>query len=1356
MRMNKHEPDPIDDQLSNRLEAIHDQLIAGGRVGSQEMLLMEDIGPACDLLAMIERVRRFESESSADRFPAAAGDTRLNQDTQVDDCLPATIGRFQLQRRVGQGGHGIVLLAFDPRLKRQVALKLPRPESLLTRELRSRFVREAAAAAALSHPNVVQVFEAGSDGPWHYIASAYCPGPTLSDWVRTQPELPSCRSAARLVSALADAVDHAHERGILHRDLKPANVLLDFPPDALSRDSVDLAEVARITDFGLAKIEGQEENHTRTGAILGTPAYMSPEQAAGGRVPLGPATDIYSLGAILYELLTGCPPFRGQSLLEILESVRNCDPPAPRRMRAEIPRDLEAICLKCLEKSPVRRYGTAAELSADLQRFCDGRTVQARPLPYLQRIARWLPRHAVLSLSGLILGLLVAFAVHGVATSARLRKGKQSLLVQADRARRAEQEQERLDQLALQRHLETRLAVAGRELAGIAMGSADRARRHLDVAHEMIQGLPENEKTQSDLRRLAIEVATRCRIVEGEIWDSPAPLSQWILSPSGDRYAILRATQRELSIEALKEKHSVQLVLSGTRAERVLAFDRRGRRLAVDNLDDSGKPRIAIWDVRKGKRIASFPSYGQANRATADFSADGDLFAIPMDKDVRIFRVSSGKLERVLPVGPSIQAVRFSPDLRNTKLAVFANLSASVYRVADGAEILTTPTMGQSVSVAWSPDSRLLAIGGVDTMSVEVWSVLEKTKFASLRDADTSVRRVGFSPDGNHLFVADGENKTVLWDLNAAVPRARLVGSAIGFVGNDRLAFHDSARDRLGFWSIEAAPALRTLLVGLSPQDHASTVGGGRLLVATSTAGRKATFFDLETGRLLAQLAAEDAMFDPSGRYLITTSRLGTFCWPVQRSANQEKTVFRIGPARPLLIAGERQSLKLLRGQRCFLVTPVRDHVQRIVELDPERLQVKEIARIGGARKVLGISPGSRFLVTRHRQSIVVHDLAATARIVWQQPAAASTTWSFPAGEASFAIKRQDQIQIWDTEHWTRPVLQRTDQRAVQELCWIPGDRLLAATVNKTMVQLFETNRLDPWAELPVPTGNSVAHLSVSRNGRYLIGLGSHGRAHVWDLEVLRRELAQLGLDLGHLRPIKPSDHRPVEVTIAVPLKRVRAANSGRELTIAPFDKSAVDAAWTRGRDYVRDEKWVRAIMSCTHAIQLNPNSHHGFFWRGRAHLAVGKYAEAAEDFGRSVTLHPDDAWACHFRAWLLVAGPEPLRDPETALVLAKRAVAMNPEEAAFVRTLILTHFRLTDYRRAGELLRQLKDQPHQTTSLGFWLLSTMVHQELGETELAAQSLATATRRIQDWPRVDALYRALHEEARELVADPTP
>ncbi|WP_254513044.1 serine/threonine-protein kinase [Anatilimnocola floriformis] len=301
--------------------------------------------------------------------------------------LPTNIGRFEIEKLLGQGAFGIVYLARDPLLDRKVALKVPRWHVLHSTGLRERFRREGRATAALDHPGIVPIHELGDGDALSYIAFAYCEGPSLAEWLRAQSVPVSPRVAARIVQQLAEAMHYSHHRGVLHRDLKPNNVLL-FPVAKIAGQSQEFPFVPRIVDFGLARLAEEELEATGTSGVVGTPLYMAPEQALGDPEQAGPAADIYSLGTILYELLSGRPPFLGTTPLEVLDLVRHTPPRPLRSQRPEIARDLETICLHCLEKQPADRYATAQDLAADLQHFLAGEEIQARRTSLPRRALR--------------------------------------------------------------------------------------------------------------------------------------------------------------------------------------------------------------------------------------------------------------------------------------------------------------------------------------------------------------------------------------------------------------------------------------------------------------------------------------------------------------------------------------------------------------------------------------------------------------------------------------------------------------------------------------------------------------------------------------------------------------------------------------------------------------------------------------------------------------------------------------------------------------------------------------------------------------------------------------------------------
>ncbi len=444
-----------------------------------------------------------------------------------------TVGDYDLLSELGRGGMGVVYRARQRGLGRLVAVKVLRSTDSSSNE-RSRFQQEAEAIAALQHPNIVQIYEVGIDCERDFLSMELIDGGSLEVW--SQGHDRSYHEIALLVKQLADAIQYAHERGIVHRDLKPANVLMTVRGEP------------KVVDFGLAKrLDDSARVHTQTGAVLGTPSYMSPEQASGsGHV--GPGSDLFSLGVIVYQLLTGRLPFDGASTVETLKMIADRDPPSPSKFRPSVPRDLETICLKCLAKNPGHRYASARALSEDLSRFLDHRPVLARRAGLLERSWRIIKRHREASLLATSLGLLLASALGYLFwQSAHLQKiqeqaDSQTLMAlqQRERATQAEQAYE----LSLQkaRELVGRTTDLGLKLAN-EPGWDETRRRAFEDAASYYEEFLKQHMDDPTIRREAAEAAMRSASIHTELgrWtEAEARLinaNQWLSELGYDRQA---------------------------------------------------------------------------------------------------------------------------------------------------------------------------------------------------------------------------------------------------------------------------------------------------------------------------------------------------------------------------------------------------------------------------------------------------------------------------------------------------------------------------------------------------------------------------------------------------------------------------------------------------------------------------------------------------------------------------------------------------------------------------------------------------------------------------------------------------
>jgi serine/threonine protein kinase len=382
--------DPLDAVIAEYV-----QQVEVGAVPDREALLARHPDLAERLRAYFADCDRLDRQAAELRLSADPNRTTDATDPVADLPRVRYFGDYELLEVIARGGMGVVYKARQVSLNRLVALKMILRGELATARDVARFRTEAEAAAVLDHPHIVPIYEVGEHDGQQYYAMRYIEGTSLARRPRADPS-----TETRLLTAVVRAVYHAHQRGILHRDLKPSNIL------------VDLAGTPFVTDFGLAKRVDANRSLTESGALVGTPRYMAPEQAAG-RKDLTVAADVYSLGVVLYERLTGRTPFTGETVLEVLRQVRETEPPRPSSITPGLDRDLETVCLKCLEKEPAKRYGSAEALAEDLERWLRGEPILARPVGQAERLWRWCrrnPRVAALS-SGLALALVAGTGI---------------------------------------------------------------------------------------------------------------------------------------------------------------------------------------------------------------------------------------------------------------------------------------------------------------------------------------------------------------------------------------------------------------------------------------------------------------------------------------------------------------------------------------------------------------------------------------------------------------------------------------------------------------------------------------------------------------------------------------------------------------------------------------------------------------------------------------------------------------------------------------------------------------------------------------------------------------------------------
>lgn len=1043
------------------------------------------------------------------------GDQSMNTEARMPQ-LPKEVGGYEILQRLGRGGMGDVFLARDQQSGRTVALKTMRWERSGDIEAR-RFENEVRVIVRLDHSHIVPIYDVQLSGEQRYFTMKWMEGGGLS------PLQPHCaeqpRLAAELVAKIADAVHHAHQRGILHRDLKPSNVLLDANGEPC------------VTDFGLARALDHDSSLTGTHDLLGTPAYMAPEQADPQPGTLTVATDVHGLGTILYWLLTGQPPFgTGQPVWEILRLVRESSPRSPRLLNSRIPHDLEVICLKALAKSPGDRYASAQMFSEDLRRFLDGQPITARRVGWFKIARHWARRHparAALVVTVLVaIGLLIAVQhVHNselgelnTQLSGALSKSKtaeanartaqadaETSSQKADAARIAAQASERRTREAL--YAADMLLADKARRSGDALQFGNLLARHLPVAVSFHDADSSDASPTADdhrgfewhyLSRFASTPIATLPPIKGRIHCTNFSHDGRLLATSGDD------GQARLFDVATRKKVAVFATPHRDVRSAILSPD--GQSLATCGDDGT----VCLWDIEsRTPRWQAKAFSGRAWRLA--FAADGKLLlSIGNEPTVKLWNVAdgssagelTGNLESFESLAVSLHGRIAATGQRHGWVILWDIESRrEIHRFQSGTAIIH--------AVTFARDQPILAAGGTDH-STWLWDISHPAEPRRLfRDEHLDeIRSLAFSPDDRQLAIADRSGAVRIWTFSLGqasrltelfatsppepqaprfttnnIPAHRGRTESVAFSPNGQQLASGGLDGLVKLWNPAPPNPVRVVFEDPVGQLSEFALSPDGQSFVTAERGHVA-LRDSQTGKELRLLSEDQehwrsVTWSADGHFVAASSSEGTLCWwnmqtpdaaPQRLAVSSGFKRVRFAPREPLLAVTQHDP-KLLRFFRGHLEQP------------PQQIALTNCATID-------FSPDGRTFVTNESEDILLGDVATMTRrhtLLGHLRSIDAVAFQ-PHGHLVATAGSDRQILIWNVESGTRRHTLTGHRGAVQALAFSPDGRSLVSGDSTGAVKVWHVSTGQELCELDLPRG-ACHQLHFAPDGQTLYAL---------------------------------------------------------------------------------------------------------------------------------------------------------------------------------------------------------------------------------------------------------------------------
>jgi WD40 repeat protein/tetratricopeptide (TPR) repeat protein len=1071
----------------------------------------------------------FQLEPGTTVGPGPGGRTRL--------------GRFELLHPVGAGTFGTVYRARDPGLDRVVAIKVPRAGNLVGADL-DRFLREARSVAQLRHPSIVPVHEVGQEGGLPYLVSDFVEGVTLADVLTARRPPPG--ESAGLVAAVAEALQYAHERGVVHRDVKPSNILLgeDGTP--------------HVMDFGLAKRDAGEITMTLEGQVLGTPAYMSPEQARGEGHRVDGRSDVYSLGVILYQMLTGELPFRGNTRM-LLHQVLHDEPRPPRSLNDRVPRDLETVCLKALAKEPARRYASAGALAADLRRFLKGEAILARPVGRAEKLARWCRRNPVVAGLGGALAVALLGGLAGVTWQWRLAaanyaeaRDQRAQAVEQQRLAEERGEENRRQLVRLQVANGARLLDDG-DLTGALLWFAEALRLDQgdpprEAVHRIRLGAilaqcprlaqvwaPGGEvvvpRFSADGRHVTAVGGPRAAggVAPVHVWDAETgrPISPALKEgPAAWPPAVDFCGGRVVTVGAggaarvwdLGTGEPVTPPVRHAGPVTAVAFSPDGRRVVSAARDGTAR----VWDAATGKAVAPELRPGAPVRS-AVFTDDGRRVVTAAGTTVRLWDAATGApLSRALrdvegDSGFPTLSRAFSPDGRRA-LTYARDGAAVVVDTATGRPALPPLQLPSSAAVQgrvsageFSPDGTRIVTVSPDARAAQLWDAATGRAAGPPLRHPSYVHDADFSPDGRYVVTASVDQTARLWDAATGPPLRHpdIVYLAAFSPDGDRILTHGND-GRVRVWDVFPGRSPARVLPSQGQTVGAAFSPNGRRVVTASADGT-ARVWEAATGRPVTSALRHDgpvtaAAFSPDGRRVLTVTPTAARSWDA-RTGEPLGTALDLG-------SGVRRGVFSPDG-RWLLV--LRDSEARVWDVARGEPVSAPVRRSPGGGEDAAFSPDGRRVITFRNQLVTRRgeptwegeaDVweAATGRLVCPAlrpgPDILGVAFS-PDGRLLATGCRDYTAHVWDAATG-RPVGRPLRHSAgVFAVAFSPDGRSVVTGATDKTARVWDALTGEP-RTAPLRHTCYVQRAAFSPDGRWVVtaaGLPDdpHGETRVWD-----------------------------------------------------------------------------------------------------------------------------------------------------------------------------------------------------------------------------------------------------------------